>query len=202
MRSTLRTALAGAAAAAALAVAAAPASAQSLPFTNWQLGGSLTVKKLHQSISIPDGSTFNGSLDLATGNLTGDVSVPTSTQTVRVLGIPTEITTDLVETGPSTGHVTISGSDATIDATASAILYIRQIKVLGIPLRSRTCRTASPIVLPLHYSGPLDLTNGFTFTGTTTLPRLTGCGLLDGPLTLLMSGPDNPFTITLRPPAS
>ena len=56
------------------------------------------------------------------------------------------------------------------------------------------------MTLALHYSGPLDLAAGFTFTGTTTIPRLTGCGLTTPLLTALLSGPGNAFTVRLSPP--
>jgi hypothetical protein len=46
------------------------------------------------------------------------------------------------------------------------------------------------------------LSSGLTFTGTYDLPKLTGCGLLTPTLNLLMAGPNNPFNVTFKPPAS
>ena len=43
-----------------VSVPAASAADIVLPFTNYKVAGSLTVKKLNQSITLPDGSTFNG----------------------------------------------------------------------------------------------------------------------------------------------
>jgi hypothetical protein len=61
-----------------------------------------------------------------------------------------------------------------------------------------TCRTAEPIVLTMNYDGPLAFP--LAFDGTTTIPRLTGCGLLGPTLGALLSGPDNPYHLTLGPP--
>src|SRR3982750_3680852 len=84
-------------AACAVPASAAPAANVVLPFNNYQVGGSLTVKKLNQSITLPAGSSFNGSANLTQGTLSGHVSIPTFTSTIRVLGIPTQVTTQLVE---------------------------------------------------------------------------------------------------------
>ena len=61
-----------------------------------------------------------------------------------------------------------------------------------------TCRTREPIVLSMDHEGPL--TYPVAFDGTTTIPRLRGCGLLGPTLSALMSGPDNPYHLTLAPP--
>ena len=57
------------------------------------------------------------------------------------------------------------------------------------------------MTLQLHYSGPPDFVNGFVFAGTTTIPRLTGCGLTTPLLTALMSRPGNPFSVRIAPPS-
>ena len=53
----------------ALLIAAPVASA--LPFTNWDLTGSLTIAKLKQTVTFPAGSKFNGNLDLTEAGETG-----------------------------------------------------------------------------------------------------------------------------------
>ena len=63
---------------------------------------------------------------------------------------------------------------------------------------------AAPSTLALDYDGPIsDLGSGKVgFSGTTTFADMTGCGLLDGPLSLLMSGPGQTFDFTVAPPGS
>src|SRR5436305_136406 len=79
-------------------VAAAPASADTVvPLQNYTVGGTLGLAKLGQNVNLPAGSSFNGSADISTGQLTGHVSIPEFTATIRVLGIPTKATLQLVE---------------------------------------------------------------------------------------------------------
>jgi hypothetical protein len=168
-----------------------------LPFTNYQVGGSLTVKKLHQSIELPPRSTFNGAANLTTNRLTGDVFVPEFTSTIRVLGIPTKVTTKLEQVQPVEGTVALNGGNLSLRSTTSALLRIRKLR-LGLLSVPTTCRTAEPIVLTMNYDGPLQFP--LAFDGTTTIPRLTGCGLLGPTLGALLSGPANPYHLTLGPP--
>jgi hypothetical protein len=186
---------------AACAVSASTASAADivLPFNNYQVGGSLTIKKLNQSITLPAGSTFNGSANLTQQTLSGHVSIPTFTSTIRVLGIPTHVTTQLVEQQPVQGSVKLDPDFTThIRSTTTATLYIRALRIglLSVPT---TCRTVSPILLTLNYDGPFAFP--INFNGTTTIPPLVGCGLLGPTLGTLLSGPGNAYHVTLSPPA-
>jgi hypothetical protein len=170
-----------------------------LPFQNYQVGGSLTIKKLNQSITLPAGSTFNGSANVTQGTLSGHVSIPEFTSTIRVLGIPTRVTTKLDEVQPVQGTVKLDPDFTThIRSTTTAILRIKKLRIglLSVPT---TCRTASPIKLTLNYDGPFAFP--IAFDGTTTIPPLTGCGLLGPTLGLLLSGPGNAYHVTLSPPS-
>jgi hypothetical protein len=183
----------------AIAVPTASAADTVVPFTNYQVGGSLTVKKLNQSINLPAGSTFNGSANLTQGTLSGHVSIPEFTSTIRVLGIPTQVTTQLTEAQPVQGTVKLDPDFTThIRSTTSAILHIRKLR-LGLLSVPTTCRTAEPIVLTMNYDGPFAFP--IAFDGTTTIPPLTGCGLLGPTLGTLLSGPGNAYHITLAPPS-
>jgi len=186
---------------AACAISASTASAADtvLPFTNYQVGGSLTIKKLNQSITLPAASTFNGSANVTQGTLSGHVSVPEFTSTIRVLGIPTQVTTKLEEVQPVQGTLKLDPDFTThIRSTTTAILRITRLRIglLSVPT---TCRTASPILLTLNYDGPFAFP--IAFNGTTTIPPLTGCGLLGPTLGLLLSGPGNAYHVTLSPPS-
>jgi hypothetical protein len=192
LRKTLLGTVAALVAACAVSVPAASAADIVLPFTNYQVGGTLTLAKLHQSISLPPGSTFNGSANLTTQKITGHVSVPEFTSTLTILGIPTHVTTKLEEAQPLQGNLHLR-------ANTSAILRIKKLRIglLSVPT---TCRTAAPIVLTTNYDGPLAFP--LAFDGTTTIPPVTGCGLLSPTLGLLLSGPGNAYHLTLSPPAS
>jgi hypothetical protein len=186
---------------AACAVSASTASAADvvLPFSNYKVGGTLTVKKLNQSITLPAGSTFNGSANVTQGILSGHVSIPTFTSTIRVLGIPTQVTTQLVEAQPVQGSVKLDPDFTThIRSSTTATLYVRKLRIglLSVPT---TCRTASPLTLTLNYDGPFAFP--INFNGTTTIPPLVGCGLLGPTLGALLSGPGNAYHLTLSPPS-
>jgi hypothetical protein len=161
------------------------------------VGGTLTVKKLHQSITLPPGSTFHGSANLTTNQLQGDVFIPEFTSTIRVLGIPTRVTTKLEQAQPVQGTIALDGANVSIRSTTSAILHIEKLR-LGLLSVPTACRTAEPIELTLNYDGPLVFP--LAFDGETTIPRLTGCGLLGPTLGTLLSGPGNPYHLTLSPP--
>jgi hypothetical protein len=197
-RAVLGTAVA-ALAACAVSVPAASAADVVLPFANYKVGGSLTVKKLNQSITLPAGSTFNGSANLTTSQLSGNVFIPEFTSTIRVLGIPTQVTTKLDQAQPLQGTIKVDPNFTIhIRSTTSAILRIKKLR-LGLLSVPTTCRTAEPLVLTLNYDGPLAYP--LAFNGTTTIPRLTGCGLLGPTLGTLLSGPGNAYHVTLAPPS-
>jgi hypothetical protein len=185
--------------------AVSAASAATFSFTNWTTTGSLTVAKLRQSVPLPAGSTFNGSLDLTTGQLTGRVSIPQFTTRLSVLGAPVDATLQFVEAQPVSGTVTIGSPNSTINASASAIIKITRLSSPLLPvlnLAGNSCQTSSPVVLPLQATGPtFQLFSGVTFNGTTTIPLLEHCGLATPLLNLLMAGPNNPFTVSIAPPS-
>src|SRR6188472_1411735 len=149
LRKTLLGTVAALLAAGAVSVPAASADTI-LPFTNYQVGGSLTLAKLHQSISLPPGSTFNGSANLTTQQITGHVSVPEFTSTLTILGIPTHVTTQLVEAQPLQGSVSLDPNFTLhLHASTSATLRIKKLRIglLSVPT---TCRTG-PIVLATNF---------------------------------------------------
>jgi hypothetical protein len=187
-----------------LAVCAPAASAAQLPFVNWQVSGKLHLAKLDQDVNLPRGSTFNGSLDFTTNRVTGHVAIPRFTQRLTVLGaVPVDATLELVEAFPVSAKAKLGGT-TTIDGQDLFTVYIRRLQspLLNLNLVSNQCRTSTLVLLPLHYAGPLDLTNGFTFNGTTTIPQLTDCGVSTALLNLFMAGPGNSFSVRISPPAS
>ena len=79
------------------------------------------------------------------------------------------------------------------------------VGILGITVPTH-CQTSEPITLPLSANANLlEVTGkGTHFTGTVTIPPIT-CpglkGLLLGPvLTAALSGPENPYSLSISPP--
>jgi hypothetical protein len=183
-------------------------STLTLHFTNWTLSGTLKDTRLGQTITLPKGATFNGSATIP-GTLTGDIKVPAFSAKISILGIPTTVGLTLTETGPATGTIVPDPSgngNLVIKGAAKANIGITAVGILGLNIPV-SCATSNPVTFGLNANLPaLDLTTGATFTGTTTLPSVRCGGFLGGllspVLTLLFSGPNNPYSLTIAPPAS
>jgi hypothetical protein len=209
----------------AMAVAAAPASAIRVTpqFENWVVSGSLTASKSQQTVTLPEGSTFNGSGELffegvIHGTFTGHVFVPpfNATLTLPILGTPTPVTTGItftqvgqtegtIEPATGCGGGEEAGACVTMAAPTKADVGFTVVGILGITVPLH-CETSQPIELSLSQTLLFHeiTTVGTHFTGTTTIPPIK-CpglqGLVLGPvLTTALSGPDNPYSISIAPP--
>ena len=188
-----------------IAAPAAQSADAVIPFNNWQVGGTLGLKKLNQNIQLPASSTFNGEANITQGTISGHTAIPDFTTPVKLLGlVPTQVALSIKETSPTAGTLHFDPqANGIVDASVAADVRIRKLSLLGLSVPpGANCHTSSPVVLPLHGSAPLTKLgiDGISFTGTYTLPRLTGCGLLTPTLNLLMAGPNNPFSLALKPP--
>jgi hypothetical protein len=219
-----------------MALAATPASAITCTgpclhitpkFNNWVVSGSLTAAKSSQTVTLPEGSTFNGKGELilenptgeralVNGTITGTVSVPpfNTILTLPILEVPTPVSTGIKFTqvgeavgtvAPATGCTEEFACVSTTVPTKANVGFT-VVGVLGIQVPTH-CETSKPLQLNLK-GGPQTLfevvTKGLSFQGTTTIPPIK-CegleGLLLAPvLTLALSGPNNPYSISIKPP--
>jgi hypothetical protein len=175
-------------------------------FSNWKLTGSLTDKKAsNQVINLPSVCTFNGKATVP-GPLEGSTNCPAFKATLQITGTqPTTIGLELVQSEPLKGTITrATGENLTWKATAKDNILIKSISQLGL-LFPENCRTKEPVVFPLETTAPSSsLSTGTTFTGQTTIPSIKCTGGFLGPsfhevLTKDLSGPNNPFTLTIGP---
>lgn len=169
----------------------------------WKLGGSMFIKGgINSTVNLPSTSTFTADANMSAQTLNGSLSVPTFTRTIRILGFPVEAKITLANT-TATGTVRVDDAGRLhIAGNATATITINSAGEFGIHIPIG-CRTSSPVNFGLNYSGPVSsLGNGaLRFTGTTTFPSLTGCGLYGPALSLLFSGGGNTFDFTVRPQA-
>lgn len=169
----------------------------------WRLGGSLFIKGgINSTVNLPGASTFTADANVTTGELDGSLSVPTFTRLIRILGLPVEAKITLTNT-TATGTVALDDEGRlSIDGTAQATITIESAGEFGIHIPIG-CRTSSPVTFGLSFSGPVSAlgNGGLRFSGTTTFPSLTGCGLLGPALGLLFSGPGNTFDFQVQPQA-
>jgi len=170
------------------------------------------------------------SLENITGTLTGTVFVPPFTAKLKLLGlVPTEVGLTFTQVGEPEGtmasvpHSNCTGPGSKfgpgsaecviLNVPTKANLGITMLdSSLGLPVgqlevgATTKCVTAEPITFPLStYMTLLEvISTGPQFKGTVTLPPIK-CEGLEGvalglALTAVMSGPENPFALTIAPP--
>lgn len=209
-----------------LAVAATPALAAGpkLAFENWKLSGSLTVKKLNEQVVLPEGSTFNGVAELTRFNATeiegvldGKIFVPPFKASLKIAGlIPATVGVTFTQVGEAEGTVSTAspttpqcanahfkGVCVLTNVNTKAIIGLTVVGVLGIEVPTQ-CQTSEPLDFNLTNISTLPelIESGPRFTGTVTIPSIT-CegltGLVLGPaITLVMSGPENPYSLKIN----
>ena len=180
-----------------------------IEFKEWILKGSLTAHKAATTLfTLPEGSRFNGHATVP-GALEGNTSVPAFKSTVRFLGIlPVTLGLTFNEAGPVTGTIASdpahSGNEL-IKATAKDTIGLTSVTILGLTVPT-SCQTQEALTLPLEASEPLSqlTTKGAAFSGETTIPAFRCSGnavgnVLGSVVTLLVSGPKNPFTLSIEP---
>jgi len=197
-----------------------------LEFKNWTVSGSLTDKKSNQTITLPQGSTFNGSGELVleiseegtlaniSGSLAGNIFVPNWSAPLTLDGASTPITVGLSfkEVGTSEGTISKDptsdeGGAVILNVTSRANVGLTEVGLLGINTPV-TCTTSEPVTFNLidHTSVLQMVTVGPRFAGTVTLPSFTCAGLegaaVSPVVTAALSGPENPYSIAIVPPTS
>ena len=171
--------------------AAPPAGADTVFPINYTVNASTTLAKLHQTVTVPPGS-FKGSIDLTTGTLTGNLTLPPASTTVSLAGIGlAKATFELSPVKPVIGHVTLK--TLAVTATAQFNVLVTSLEPLSLPLNlvGNTCGTSQPV--SVTFSGKFSLSSNSAFTGTYTIPPLSRCGLTTPVLNLVIPGPGNVF---------
>lgn len=174
-------------------------------FHEWVLKGFVHDKKLGENITLPAGCKFNGHATVP-GPLEANTSCPAFSDTVKILGLlPSTIGLEIKESEPIHGTITPAGAgELKLTGTAKDNIFITSISLFGLKIPT-SCKTVSPVIFPLESTAPASaLATGTTFTGETTLPNVSCSGgllgALFGPvLSTLMSGPNNPFSLTVEP---
>jgi hypothetical protein len=230
-RKTRRITVLGVILAVAVAFAAATTAASALTiraeFSKYKVNGTLTDKKLNQTITLATGE-FNGEAILTfvpepggmgfgvEGPLTGTVTIPPFEAEIKLLGIPAKIGLTFTSP-PSKGSLTpVAASNCegkpaceNLSVPTTASIGFTTIKILGLTVPTH-CETAQPVSLPLSVDETLlkllggEAPAGSFFKGTANFPAVKcegPIGVLEGAvLTALFSGPENPYNISVTPP--
>lgn len=189
--------LAGAALAGAVATSS-PASAEPFLPIDWDVTATTHI----ESVGIDNtttGGSFVGQVDLADFSISGNLNLPPSESKLEVIGIGlADVGFAVAPTGPTAGTVDLATGTVTMTSTFNIRLtHLQPFDINEINLIGNRCVTRTPITLTL--SGPVDLVNGSTISGTFTIPPFRDCGLLTPVINLLLPGPGNTITATATP---
>jgi hypothetical protein len=195
---------------------ASAATPERLEYKNWALAGSLTDNKLGQAIALPEGSTLNGSGELNTetgaGSVAVNLSIPHFSTKLKLLGL-LPVTFGITLTQASTAEGVIARSEAvpgdeTLTIPVTLSLDITSLSLLGLTIPT-SCAAFPPVSLALVENLPREelLRGSWHFGGTAKLPHFSCEGGFLGrtigfALTNLLSGPENPYSITATPPTT
>jgi hypothetical protein len=183
-------------------------------YKGWILAGSITSKALGQAITLPAGSTFNGSgevnLETGTGSVGGNISIPPFTASLKLFSLlPASLGITVSPVGALAGTVADSETthgDETLTVPLKLKLSITSVGMLGLTIPTK-CTTREPVSLSLTDTLTREelLDQGWSFAGTTTLPPINCVGGLLGAsfgevLSVLLSGPENPYTLSIKAP--
>ena len=184
-------------------------------YNGWVVSGTLTDKRLGQAITLPSGSTFNGSGELnnetGAGSVTGNVSIPAFTAPLKLFGVlPVSLGVSLTQSGAISG--TVAKSEVVPGAESLSLplklnVGLTSVAALGLKIPVN-CATAEPLALPLASTLTREelLLTGWSFSGTATLSTIHCEGgllgrLFGAVLSALLSGPENAYALSIKPPS-
>ncbi|WP_331477349.1 DUF6801 domain-containing protein [Amycolatopsis sp. CA-230715] len=177
-----------------------------LRYALWIDDSTTTIKKLGSQVKFGRG-TFDSVVQIATSKVRGNFGLPpTSSYFVPFRITPATSDVEVVQTEEAVGSIQVKFPTSPVDITIKANVVVRNAKVDGVPLDvGPNCRTATPV--NIHLKQEIDLrppkSGGKPTPVSTTyeIPPFAGCqGSEDVSklLTGLISGPDNPLTMTLN----
>jgi pimeloyl-ACP methyl ester carboxylesterase len=184
---------------------------------NWQLSGSVTPHRLNQAINLPEGSTFNGNLELNTvtgaGSVEGNIFVPPFAAPLKLFGLlRTTLGLKVTQVGAIKGTIAASESvagDETLTLPTQVNIGVTSLSILGLKIPTN-CQTIEPVSFNLAATLTPEelLTKGWQFSGNVALPfiRCHEGGLLGALFGLVLSGlltgPDNSYSIKITAPGA
>lgn len=159
-------------------------------------------------LAAPDGDlalgpgTLTTTVDVTTGAMTADLSLPPATGSFTEFGVvPVKATTQLIPVGQATGTVAKVGGAVT--ATAKVTLKITSLTVAGLPvLVGPVCESAQPVTITLTSQPGWSPPVGGVLAGSYTIPQFQNCLLATPLINLTIPGPDNTIALTLAKPTA
>ncbi|MFI9008341.1 hypothetical protein ACIGNX_14040 [Actinosynnema sp. NPDC053489] len=160
----------------------------------YRVEGTSRIHKLQSDLAIGPG-LLEAEIDLVSGTITGDLTLPPSDGYFVVFGfVPTTARTDLIPVAKVTGTI----KEGDVAANSRLDIALGDVAVNAQPLDvGGACRTVEPASIDL--AGPFELAQ-MRMRGVYAIPPFAGCRgreRLDPLLTGLISGPDNAIDLTL-----
>ena len=167
----------------------------------WTLDASLALATLEQTVELPPTSTFSADTDMTAGTLNGNLDVPDFSTKLNIV-LPLDVKLSVVPSAPTTGTASLDNTGQLgVHGTAFADITVKSagFGLLQIPFG---CKTETPVAFPVDFDGPVSAlgSGALTFAGSTTFPRMQGCGLFNSLFTSLMSGPGQQYSFNVAPP--
>jgi len=168
----------------------------------WPLDASLELATLGQTVQLPEDATFTADTDMTAGTLDGNLDVPDFAAKLNIL-LPVDVNLSVVPTAATTGTASLDNNgQLSVHGDAFADITVKSAGFgwLQIPFG---CKTETPVAFPVNFDGPVSAlgSGDLTFTGTTTFPPMSGCGMFNSLFTTLMSGPGQQYSFNVSPPA-
>ena len=193
--------IAGTAAAGLLAVSgvmasAGAASADTLLTVKYPVTGSTYIKAPNFTLGLGPGKLVS-TVDLNTGSLTANLTLPNATGSFNELGlIPVTATTQFINDGPTTGQVDLN--TGAVSTTSLITLRIVDLKVAGLDMPvGSSCETSTPVSVSVSSQPGFSIVKGGNLAGTYTIPQFANCGLETALINLTLPGSGNTITLTL-----
>jgi hypothetical protein len=179
--------------------AVTPAQAAPIPLSFTNVTGTVHLAKPDVDVPVPT-SVVQTQIDLDTNTVTGSADLADLTAKLKLAGlIGVTSTVRIVPVGGLTGTIDLGASKLSTTTTFTLqVVDVHQDHLPRVNLVKPGCRTAEPTTLTLNNTTPVELFQPITMVGAYSIPRFTGCGPLTPVLSLLLSGPGNTMTLTLR----
>ncbi|MGK5533940.1 hypothetical protein [Streptomyces sp. URMC 129] len=187
---------AGAAAVAAcgaLLIAAPLGNAAAPTELSYTATGSTHLAGLEADVPLGPGPT-EVELDLDTGNLTADISLPESTTEFNLFGfLPTHAKVKIDQVGELSGTY----QDGIVNVSGEFSVRITEVGHFGFGIPMPDCETTAPVAITLTSDDSFLPAEGGTLTGTYHLPEFADCGVDTAIINALVVGPEHSISIDL-----
>src|SRR5579859_3445511 len=128
----------------AVVASAGAASADTLITVRYPVSGSTVIKAANFTLGLGPGKLVS-TVDLNTGSLTANLTLPNATGSFNELGlVPVTATTQFINDGPTTGQVDLN--TGAVSTTSLITLRIVDLKVAGLDMPvGSSCETSTPV---------------------------------------------------------